>query len=436
MSTTMNLDQAQECLSRSKKKFAEGGQYESAVRFAEKSIRLCDTKEAQEWLSFLKTNPSTSAASESSASKPSQQQQQQQQEKKKANLEDAKPMLPYTQDQVAGIKRIKAMKAKGDLYGILGLEKSCSDGAVKKAYRKLALQFHPDKCGAPGTDEAFKGSKSILSTSAISHAFTVLGDEGKKEQYDRYGVDPESSASRSGGGGGNPFARGGGHFHGAHEVDPEEIFNMFFGQMAGNGVRFQTNFGGPGFNTRFQQQQQQARRQQQQQQQRNHPGGIPASLMQFLPVIVLMAFSFLSMLSGSSDPSLSETSYAWEYGGSYTMKRATQVHAVPYFVNPRMFTEKYEKMQAGHWKLNNFEKSIESQYYRTIYYNCQNEREYKQRLISSAYSLFGGVNKDRLQAAQNYDMKFCNEVEAWNTVSSSGTKVGKGGQSGSRKRAA
>jgi hypothetical protein len=44
---------------------------------------------------------------------------------------------PFTADQVKGIKQILASKQKGDLYGIFGLEKSCSDSELKKAYRKV-----------------------------------------------------------------------------------------------------------------------------------------------------------------------------------------------------------------------------------------------------------------------------------------------------------
>ena len=72
--------------------------------------------------------------------------------------EEDKPARPFTAEQVEGIKRLSKFKQKGDLYGVLGLEKGCSDAEIKKAYRKLALQFHPDKCGAPGTDDAFKGN--------------------------------------------------------------------------------------------------------------------------------------------------------------------------------------------------------------------------------------------------------------------------------------
>lgn len=64
----------------------------------------------------------------------------------------------FTVEQKAAVIRVK--KCKGtDFYDILGLEEvrtTCSDGDIKKAYRKLSLLTHPDKNGFPGADEAFK----------------------------------------------------------------------------------------------------------------------------------------------------------------------------------------------------------------------------------------------------------------------------------------
>ncbi len=111
-----------------------------------------------------------------------------------------------------------------DYYEILGVNKDAGETELKKAYRKLALQFHPDKNKAPGAAEAFK---------AIGNAFAVLSDSEKRRQYDLYG--PE--AANGGGGGGGMHRRGRGS--GFYEYDPthgfeadmtaEEIFNMFFG---------------------------------------------------------------------------------------------------------------------------------------------------------------------------------------------------------------
>ncbi len=131
------------------------------------------------------------------------------------------------------MKRIRTCQ---DFYEILGVTKEAGETELKKAYRKLALQFHPDKNKAPGAAEAFK---------AIGNAFAVLSDSEKRRQYDLYG--PEVAAN--GGVSGHRRHRGRGGFY---EYDPthgfeadmtaEEIFNMFFGggfpsQTVGGTVR-------------------------------------------------------------------------------------------------------------------------------------------------------------------------------------------------------
>ena len=64
-----------------------------------------------------------------------------------------------------------------DYYKILGLNKSASEAEIKKAFRKLAHQHHPDKNGS-GSAEKFK---------EINEAFQVLNDPEKKNQYDQFG---------------------------------------------------------------------------------------------------------------------------------------------------------------------------------------------------------------------------------------------------------
>ena len=69
--------------------------------------------------------------------------------------------------------------SKKEYYAILGLEKTASEEEIKKAYRKLAMQYHPDRNG--GDKEAEKKFK------AIGEAYSVLSDAGKRKQYDMYG---------------------------------------------------------------------------------------------------------------------------------------------------------------------------------------------------------------------------------------------------------
>jgi molecular chaperone DnaJ len=124
--------------------------------------------------------------------------------------------------------------AKGDYYALLGVEKSASAEEMKKAYRKKAVQFHPDK--NPGNKEAEEMFKKV------SHAYEVLSDTDKRAAYDRYG-----SAAFDGSAGGPPRGPGqGGGFH-----DPRDIFNEIFGRNAGGGGGggggiFEEMFGGGG----------------------------------------------------------------------------------------------------------------------------------------------------------------------------------------------
>jgi DnaJ-class molecular chaperone len=65
-----------------------------------------------------------------------------------------------------------------DYYKILGIAKGATEDDIKKAYRKMALKFHPDKNKAPGSEEKFK---------EIAEAYEVLSDKRKREVYDQYG---------------------------------------------------------------------------------------------------------------------------------------------------------------------------------------------------------------------------------------------------------
>ncbi len=70
-----------------------------------------------------------------------------------------------------------------DYYRVLGIEKGASDEEIKKAYRKQALRFHPDKNKSAGAEDKFK---------EIAEAYDVLSDAKKKDIYDRCGEDGKS----------------------------------------------------------------------------------------------------------------------------------------------------------------------------------------------------------------------------------------------------
>ncbi len=112
--------------------------------------------------------------------------------------------------------------SKRDYYEVLGVSKSASADEIKKAFRRLAVQHHPDK--ESGNEEKFK---------EINEAYDVLKDSQKRQRYDQFGHAGVGGASGGGAGGGNPFEGFGGF--GGQNVNFDfgeglgDIFGQFFG---------------------------------------------------------------------------------------------------------------------------------------------------------------------------------------------------------------
>lgn len=120
-----------------------------------------------------------------------------------------------------------------DYYQVLGISRNATADEIKKAYRKLAVKYHPDKNpGDKKAEKAFKG---------VSEAYEVLSDSTKRQLYDQYGPDAVKAQGMGGGAGGAQFASmeealrtfmgafGGGG-------GGESVFDSFFGQEFGGGV--------------------------------------------------------------------------------------------------------------------------------------------------------------------------------------------------------
>jgi DnaJ family protein B protein 12 len=201
----------------------------------------------------------------------------------------------FSPEQVAIVDDILKRKegGRGAHYRVLGVNQNATENELKKAYRKLALKLHPDKNSAPHSDEAFK---------AVGLAYGTLSDPQKRTIYDQSGEeDPDNR-----GGGMRPAGGGGMHFRPGQEVNPEDIFNMFFGggmptggmrRGGGPGVHFYSSGFGNGFGGVPRQRVP-----------RGQPGGQPGgqrrqedeafnfgNLVQLLPFLMILILSFFNM---------------------------------------------------------------------------------------------------------------------------------------------
>ena len=115
-----------------------------------------------------------------------------------------------------------------DYYAELGISRSASEDEIKKAYRKMALKYHPDKNKSPGAEDKFKD---------VAEAYEVLSDPQKKKTYDQFG---EEGLKGSFGGSSGAGGFGGHSFQG----DPFKVFETFFGGQdpfgGGNAFLFST----------------------------------------------------------------------------------------------------------------------------------------------------------------------------------------------------
>lgn len=176
-----NLDEVNKC-----KQIAQtamsSGDFEKAQRFLQKAKRMCPSDTTVDTLLEQAQNRTSPGGGTSSPNGQSQDSQPRfRQASSSASAPDGgartnKKGGTYTGEQMKEVQRVLRTK---DYYDVLGISRSnCSEDAIKKAYRKLALKLHPDKNNAPGADEAFKKA---------SQAAGCLTNPEKKNIYDQYG---------------------------------------------------------------------------------------------------------------------------------------------------------------------------------------------------------------------------------------------------------
>lgn len=370
-----NRDEAERCV-RIAREALDAGDRDKAQRFLHKAQKLYPLPAARALLEIILKNGSSAGSSPhfrktAAGAEP----------RKPKGAEDSVPGgeggKGYTKDQVDGVLSINKCR---NYYEVLGVTKDAGDEDLKKAYRKLALKFHPDKNHAPGATDAFK---------KIGNAYAVLSNPEKRKQYDMTGG--EEQACNQGNG---RF-----DFHRGCEADitPEDLFNIFFGGGFPSGTVHSFSNGRAGYSHQHQHQHSGHEREEE-----RGDGGFSV-FIQLMPIIVLILVSLLSQLMVSNPPySLYPRS-----GTGQTIKMQTENLGVIYYVN-KDFKNEYKGML-----LQKVEKSVEEDYVTNIRNNCWKERQQKTDMQYAAKV----YRDERLRRkADALSMDNCKELERLTSI--------------------
>jgi len=358
-----NKDEALKCCHLAEK-LLNTGHREKAVKFLNKSIRLFPTKRAEELLKEISQNGASSNGSTPQDGGASTRRRRKSNSKESEQASsDSSAEKDYTPEQAAEVKKILGCK---DYYEVLSIGRDFSENEIKKAYRKLALQFHPDKNKAPGAADAFK---------RIGHAFGVLNDEDKRKQYDQYGEDMAPQRTER-----HRYRQR--EFEG--DISPEDLFNMFFGGGFPNGNVYVHR-------TRNHHHQQQ-----------HHDGQQTTSmypLIQILPILMIILFSFLTSFL------VPEPIYSFQQTSQYRYPLNTRRWNVQYFVKDTSIKDKYSPDEFA-----DIERKIEREFIETLQLRCYRERQYKAELLQQA-RLWGNMEMKR--RAERYHAESCQQLEGF-----------------------
>ncbi|KAL1304716.1 hypothetical protein AAFC00_003664 [Neodothiora populina] len=326
----------------------------------------------------------------------------------------------YTVEQKHAVIRVRKCSPTA-FYDILGLEevkKTCTDGEIKKAYRKLSLLTHPDKNGYQGADEAFK---------MVARAFQILSDEEKKAKYDRFGGDPESrfgagggpsSAAASGASPFSGFARSAGAQRGGmweEEISPEDLFRQFFGGGGGfggpfGGGLFDTgpNFvfnmgGGPGIRVQQFGGGRPRRRQHNPNAGPQQEQSLGQAIQSLLPLLILFLIPLLSSLLSSLGGGPAVPAYRFEHIKPYTQQHVTDRLKVPYWTNPSE-TDDYSTKK---WR--ELDRTAERAYVGDLNIKCEREVMHRDRMVQEAQGFFY-TDRDMLRRAREMELGSCRRL--------------------------
>ena len=222
-----------------------------------------------------------------------------------------------------------------DYYEILGVKNGASEDELKKAYKKKAIKFHPDKNHSSKAEEAFK---------RISTAYTTLTDPKKKEIYDKYGSEEQFREKY--------YQEHQQQFN-EQEIDPFDIFEAFFsGNDINEVLRRKRNF-----------------------QTRQNNNNINPKYAKFLPFIQFIPF-ILMFLSYYLPVLLQEKKYYdFEMSYDFPYKRNTYKNKITYFIG-NDFIQKFNNLN----DIRIQENEIEKKYFNYLEEKCTENQKYRHQL--------------------------------------------------------
>ena len=269
--------------------------------------------------------------------------------------------------------KCKELLKKKDYYDLLNIKKGATPEEIKKAYKKQAIKFHPDKNHSKLAEECFK---------KISEAYQCLSDPEKKSFYDKYGNEEEFRQR---------YYQA--HQHYEEEMDPYDIFEILFGipNMQGRGRRRNRNYhrNQHAHNVHF-----------------NDFGTINirgnSLLMIFIPFLLMIVIQILPEIFKLFKPL---PLYQFTRNADYRYNKKTSKNYVNFYVNDK-FLNKYPNNE----DYKSIESQIEKEYLDYLYTNCmkvinkKQDLEYYMRISYSKYERFAYQQK-----INNLNFEYCQD---------------------------